>query len=114
MRAAFARRALQLRSCHVGGGRSKARGLNLVADRTGDTVGRGCVFWMLRVKRQPLEDLGLAVLGLILQILQRHVATGAIVLDGGARFGMLQNLTAHAALPVGVARGVGHDACAPL
>src|SRR6266481_7827746 len=43
-----------------------------------------------------------------------HVAGGAFVFDGGFGFGMVDAFAAHAGLPVRIARGVGHDAAAPV
>jgi hypothetical protein len=95
-------------------GRAQASGFNLMADRAGDAIGGGSVLWVIGAERQSREYFGLAVLGLIDERLQRYVAASAFVLDDSARFGVVETLAAHTALPVGIARGVGHDARAPL
>ena len=95
-------------------GSAQTGGLNLVADRAGDTVGRRRIVGMIGPERQPLEDLGRKALLLVLERLQGHVAACALSLDRGARLGMVECLAAHAALPVRIARRISHDAGAPL
>ena len=97
----------------VGCGRAQAGGLDLMTNGAGNAIGCGVV-GVAGVERQPPEDFGSVALRFVRKVLQRHVARGALGLDGGAGLGMVQRFPAHTALPVGVAGGVGHDARAPI
>ena len=51
--------------------------------------------------------------GLVDEVLERHVARGALVLNRRCGRGVVDGLAADAGLPVRIASGVGHDACTP-
>ncbi len=94
--------------------RAEAGVLDLVADRAGDAVGRGSIFAEDRGEWQVREDLRFAALCCSREVRQRHVTGGALVFDIGLRLGVIDGFAANAALPVGVARGIGHDTGAPV
>ena len=98
----------------IGGGCAEAVGLDLMADGAGDAVGSGRVVFAIELERKTGEDGCFAVLRFIHQVLHGHVADGALVLDGRGGLGVIEGFAAHASLPVGITRGVGHDAGTPL
>src|SRR6202043_3657905 len=87
---------------------------DLVTNRARDSVRRGTVLLVGRRYRQMLKDFCLLSLGLRGQVRDRHMTNQKFILNIRLRLGMTQRSPPHASLPVGIARGVRHDAGPPL
>src|SRR5579883_1645826 len=87
--------------------------LNLVANRARYAISGKAIVLVLGIQRQMRENLGSLALRFGHQVRHRHVAGGALILQRGRRFWMVDGFAAHAALPVWIAGRISHDAGAP-
>src|SRR5580704_201389 len=87
---------------------------DLVTHRAGDAVRRFCIVLLIRIEWKAGEDIHLLLLRVCVEVRHGHVAMRTFVLDLRCRRWMVNRLPPHASLPVRIARGVGHDACAPI
>ena len=87
---------------------------NLMADRTSHAVFGAGVLLGIGIEGEMRKDL--AQLAVLLGLVTRngHVAIGAAIFDFSLRFRMFHVFAPHTGLPVGIARGIPHDARAPL
>ena len=112
-RVALAGSKLYLPAEGLGG--AEAGGLDLVADGTGNAVGRlHIASVVVLVQRQVGEHLRFPPFGFGEKMGNGHVAGRTLVLNLRARFGVIDGLAPHTALPVRIARRVGHYAGAPF
>src|SRR5579872_5459772 len=88
--------------------------LNLVTNGARDSVRRRTMLLVRRRYWKVGENLCLLPLRFRRQVRNGHMANRTFIFDVGLRFRVIQRLPTHAALPVGVARGIGHDAGPPL
>ncbi len=93
--------------------RTEAFRISLVADRARNSVSGSCGSVMRRIQRHPRKNRSVLTSRFVHEVLQRHVARGALVLNRGSGRGVVDRLAADTGLPIRIASRVRHETGTP-